>query len=99
MKSKSREDLIGFIWDTVNQEGGFFETVRTNNSFYGSLEKDLDFMNGLYAENKEIGEVNNYTYKKSGGRIKKITLEDLKNNNLLMDNGEIDYRIIIPKRS
>lgn len=99
MKSKSKLEVMNFIMDSIGIDGGFYKCFEGEGDegpiYYGSPEKDVDFMNCLIKEMmeqqpEEILE----SYHLSKGEILSISIEDLKAHDLIGES-QIKYPLIM----
>ena len=95
--NQDKSDLISFINSSINLDGGFFMSFKKKDpSWYGSIEKDIDFMKGLF---EEISEDNNsYEYSLYKGIDSSVLDYDSLEKNGLIKNNQIDYNLIVSHR-
>ena len=92
--NQDKSDLISFINSSINIDGGFFGSFEKKNpTWYGSIEKDIDFMKGLF---EEISEDNNsYEYSLYKGINSSVLDYDSLVKHGLIKNNQIDYNLIV----
>ena len=90
----NKSDLISFINSSIEIDGGFFRSFEKKNpTWYGSIEKDIDFMKGLF---EEICEENLcWEYAIYRGIDSSVLSRDSLMKHGLIKNNQIDYNLIV----
>ena len=99
MENKTRLEVMNFIVDSIGVDGGFYKCFEGAGDegpiYYGTPEKDIDFMNGLVEEMmEEDPEEVLESYRLTKGKILSISMEDLKAHDLVGEN-QIKYPLIM----
>jgi len=99
MKSKSKLEVMNFIMDSIGIDGGFYKNFEGEGDegpvYYGTPEKDVDFMNCLMEEMmEEAPEEVLESYHLTKGKILSISIKDLKEHDLIGEN-QIKYPLIM----
>lgn len=99
MENKNRQDVMNFIVDSIGIDGGFYKNFEGEGDegpvYYGSPEKDIDFMNCLLEEMmEEDPEEVLESYHLTKGKILSISMEDLRAHDLIGEN-QIKYPLIM----
>ena len=99
--NQDKSDLISFINSSINIDGGFFESFEKKDpSWYGSIEKDIVFMKGLFEEISEDNDagINSYEYSLYKGIDSSVLSRDSLVKHGLIKNNQIDYNLIVSHR-
>ena len=98
MEIKSRQDVMNFIVDSIGVDGGFYKCFEGDGDegpiYYGTPEKDIDFMNVLREEMEEDPEEVLESYHLTKGKILSISVEELKAHDLI-GASQIKYPLIM----
>jgi hypothetical protein len=99
MEIKSRQDVMSFIVDSIGVDGGFYKCFEGDGDegpiYYGTPEKDIEFMNCLLKEmmEEDPDEVLE-SYHLTKGKILSISVEELKAHDLI-GASQIKYPLIM----
>ena len=94
---KRKSEVINFVLDSIGIDGGYENFMVEGDEgpiYYGSPEKDVEFMNALMKETIEAGDDIETQYHLTKGKILSISIEDLKMYNLI-GKDQIKYPLIM----
>lgn len=98
MENKTRLEVMNFIVDSIGIDGGFYKSFAGEGDegpiYYGTPEKDIDFMNVLREEMEEDPEEVLESYHLTKGKILSISVEELRAHDLIGES-QIKYPLIM----